>query len=69
MQVQINLAKDVLQKVTATYQHHKQMEENHAAAMDWINEAKKIIKDGEGLSFSSKKEDLLSQLARIQVTY
>ena len=43
------------------------MEDNHLAGMKWIGEAKNIIKDGEGLSSSSKKDDLLNHLARIQV--
>ncbi|CAG0924860.1 unnamed protein product, partial [Notodromas monacha] len=65
-QVQVNLAKDTSQKVTAIYQHHKQMEDNRAAGMTWIDAAKAVIRDGEGLSSSSRKEDLLQHLQDIQ---
>ncbi|CAG0920654.1 unnamed protein product [Notodromas monacha] len=67
-QVQVNLAKDTSQKVTAIYQHHKQMEDNRAAGMTWIDAAKAVIRDGEGLSSSSRKEDLLQHLQDIQVS-
>uniref|UniRef100_A0A8D8Q2T6 Nesprin-1 n=1 Tax=Cacopsylla melanoneura TaxID=428564 RepID=A0A8D8Q2T6_9HEMI len=65
-QVQINLAKDVQQKVETNFKQHKEYLENLKKANDWIENAKEIISTGISASHGTSKEELQSSLAKVQ---
>jgi nesprin-1 len=65
-QVQVNLAKDVLNKVETNFAQHQEYESNLEKARDWINNAKQIIRQGTEAVSSSSREELQSRLDKIQ---
>lgn len=65
-QVQVNLAKDVLKKVETNYEQHKEYNGNLAAARDWIDNAKEIIRTSSESSSAHSKEILQQRLDQIQ---
>lgn len=66
-QVQINLAKDVQQKVETNFKQHTEYVENLKKANDWIDNAKEIIRiSGISASQGTSKEELQSSLAKVQ---
>ncbi|EZA53954.1 Nesprin-1 [Ooceraea biroi] len=65
-QVQVNLAKDVLNKVETNFAQHREYESNLEKARDWINNAKQIIRQGTEAVSSSSREELQSRLDKIQ---
>lgn len=65
-QVQVNLAKDVLNKVETNYDQHKQYQENLEKARAWIDNAKEVIRTCSESSSSSTKEELQKRLDQIQ---
>lgn len=65
-QVQVNLAKDVLNKVETNLAQHKEYEDNLGKARGWIENAKQIIRQGTEAASSSSREELQSRLDKIQ---
>lgn len=65
-QVQINLAKDVLQKVETNHAQHQEYETNLAKARDWIENAKQIIRQGSEAGSSTSRDELQQRLDKIQ---
>ncbi|XP_014483634.1 PREDICTED: nesprin-1 isoform X6 [Dinoponera quadriceps] len=65
-QVQVNLAKDVLNKVETNLAQHREYEDNLERARDWIKNAKQIIRQGTEAASSSSREELQSRLDKIQ---
>ncbi|KAL7297367.1 hypothetical protein TKK_0009753 [Trichogramma kaykai] len=65
-QVQVNLAKDVLQKVETNFAHHREYENNLGKTRDWINNAKQIIRQGTDAGSTSSREELQERLDKIQ---
>jgi nesprin-1 len=65
-QVQLNLAKDVLQKVETNYAQHQEYEANLAKTSKWIENAKQIIRQGTEAASSSSREELQKRLDKIQ---
>lgn len=66
-QVQINLAKDVQQKVETNWKQHKEYVENLKKANDWIENAKEIIRvSGVTAAQGTSKEELQASLAKVQ---
>lgn len=65
-QVQVNLAKDVLNKVETNLTQHQEYESNLEKARDWIENAKQIIRQGTEAASSSSREELQSRLDKIQ---
>ncbi|XP_020291842.1 nesprin-1 isoform X3 [Pseudomyrmex gracilis] len=65
-QVQVNLAKDVLNKVETNLAQHQEYESNLEKARGWIDNAKQIIRQGTEAASSSSREELQSRLDKIQ---
>ncbi|XP_044734627.1 nesprin-1 [Chrysoperla carnea] len=65
-QVQVNLAKDVLNKVETNYDQHKQYQENLEKARAWIENAKEIIRTCSESTSTSSKDELQKRLETIQ---
>ncbi|XP_018395829.1 PREDICTED: nesprin-1 isoform X2 [Cyphomyrmex costatus] len=65
-QVQVNLAKDVLNKVETNLTQHQEYESNLEKARDWIENAKQIIRQGTEAASSSSREELQNRLDKIQ---
>lgn len=65
-QVQVNLAKDVLNKVETNLAQHKEYEKNLGKARDWIENAKQIIRQGTEAVSTSSREEFQSRLDQIQ---
>lgn len=65
-QVQVNLAKDVLQKVETNHQQHQEYEANLIKTRDWIDSAKKIIRQGTEAASTSSRDELQRRLENIQ---
>ena len=65
-QVQVNLAKDVLQKVETNFAQHQEYETNLTKTHDWIENAKQIIRQGTEAASSSSREELQQRLDKIQ---
>ncbi|KAL0110413.1 hypothetical protein PUN28_013801 [Cardiocondyla obscurior] len=65
-QVQVNLAKDVLNKVETNLAQHQEYETNLKKARDWIENAKQIIRQGTEAASSSSREELQNRLDKIQ---
>ncbi|XP_018338972.1 PREDICTED: nesprin-1 isoform X6 [Trachymyrmex septentrionalis] len=65
-QVQVNLAKDVLNKVETNLSQHQEYESNLEKARDWIENAKQIIRQGTEAASSSSREELQNRLDKIQ---
>ncbi|XP_029680499.1 nesprin-1 isoform X2 [Formica exsecta] len=65
-QVQMNLAKDVLNKVETNLAQHQEYETNLEKARDWIKNAKQIVRQGTEAASSSSREELQSRLNKIQ---
>ncbi|XP_032455805.1 nesprin-1 isoform X11 [Nasonia vitripennis] len=65
-QVQVNLAKDVLQKVETNFSQHQEYEMNLGKTRDWIENAKQIIRQGTEAASSSSREELQQRLDKIQ---
>lgn len=65
-QVQMNLAKDVLNKVETNLAQHQEYESNLEKARDWIKNAKQIVRQGTEAASSSSREELQSRLNKIQ---
>ncbi|XP_071567068.1 muscle-specific protein 300 kDa isoform X8 [Temnothorax nylanderi] len=65
-QVQVNLAKDVLNKVETNLAQHQEYESNLEKARNWIENAKQIIRQGTEAASSSSREELQSKLDKIQ---
>ncbi|KAF3420921.1 hypothetical protein E2986_09204 [Frieseomelitta varia] len=65
-QVQVNLAKDVLNKVETNLAQHKEYEANLAKTRAWIENAKQIIRKGTEAASTSSREELQSRLDNIQ---
>jgi hypothetical protein len=68
LQVQVNLAKDVLKKVETNLEQHKQYSENYEKAKVWIENAKQVIWDCSEASSNSSREVLQARLEQIQVS-
>jgi hypothetical protein len=67
LQVQVNLAKDVLKKVETNLEQHQQYSENYEKAKAWIENAKQVIWDSSEASSNSSREVLQARLEQIQV--
>ncbi|XP_043257159.1 nesprin-1 isoform X10 [Colletes gigas] len=65
-QVQVNLAKDVLNKVETNLAQHKEYEANLAKTRAWIENAKQIIRKGTEAASTSSREELQNRLDNIQ---
>lgn len=65
-QVQVNLAKDVLQKVETNCQQHQEYETNLNKTRKWIEKAKQIIRQGTEAASTSSREELQRRLDNIQ---
>ncbi|KZC10894.1 Nesprin-1 [Dufourea novaeangliae] len=65
-QVQVNLAKDVLNKVETNLAQHKEYEANLAKTHAWIENAKQIIRKGTEAASTSSREELQNRLDNIQ---
>ncbi|XP_034936487.1 nesprin-1 isoform X11 [Chelonus insularis] len=65
-QVQVNLAKDVLNKVEINLSQHKEYESNLGKIRSWIDNAKQIIRQGTEVASSSSREELQKRLNKIQ---
>lgn len=65
-QVQVNLAKDVLQKVEINLAQHKEYEANLEKTRDWMENAKQIIRQGSEAASTSSREELQKRLDKIQ---
>lgn len=65
-QVQVNLAKDVLQKVETNYSQHQEYEHNLDKTRKWIDNAKQIIRKGSEAASTSSREELQQRLDNIQ---
>ncbi|XP_076280585.1 muscle-specific protein 300 kDa [Lasioglossum baleicum] len=65
-QVQVNLAKDVLNKVETNLAQHKEYEANLAKTHTWIENAKQIIRKGTEAASTSSREELQNRLDNIQ---
>jgi nesprin-1 len=68
LQVQVNLAKDVLKKVETNLEQHQQYSENYEKAKAWIENAKQVIWDCSEASSNSSREVLQARLEQIQVS-
>jgi len=68
LQVQVNLAKDVLKKVETNLEQHKEYSENYEKAKVWIENAKQVIWDCSEASSNSSREVLQARLEQIQVS-
>lgn len=68
MQVQVNLAKDVLRKVETNLEQHQEYSENYEKAKDWIENAKQVIWDCSEASSHSSREVLQARLDQVQVS-
>jgi nesprin-1 len=68
LQVQVNLAKDVLKKVETNLEQHRQYSENYEKALAWIENAKQVIWDCSEASSNSSREVLQARLDQIQVS-
>ncbi|XP_008555407.1 muscle-specific protein 300 kDa isoform X6 [Microplitis demolitor] len=65
-QVQVNLAKDVLNKVETNLSQHQEYEANLGKTRAWIDNAKQIIRQGTEAASSSSREELQERLEKIQ---
>lgn len=65
-QVQVNLAKDVLQKVQTNHQQHQEYETNLNKTRSWIDKAKEIIRQGTEAASTSSRDELQRRLHNIQ---
>ncbi|XP_054006700.1 muscle-specific protein 300 kDa isoform X2 [Hylaeus anthracinus] len=65
-QVQVNLAKDVLNKVETNLAQHQEYEANLAKTRAWIENAKQIIRKGTEAASTSSREELQNRLDNIQ---
>nr|XP_033322974.1 nesprin-1 [Megalopta genalis] len=65
-QVQVNLAKDVLNKVETNLAQHKEYEANLAKTRAWIENAKRIIRKGTEAASTSSRDELQNRLDNIQ---
>ena len=65
-QVQINMAKDVLRKVEASFDQHRQFETFSKKAREWIDNAKMVVRDCTDMSPNASKETLDRHLEMIQ---
>ncbi|XP_078048160.1 muscle-specific protein 300 kDa isoform X4 [Augochlora pura] len=65
-QVQVNLAKDVLNKVETNLAQHKEYEANLAKTRAWIENAKQIIRKGTEAASTSSRDELQNRLDNIQ---
>ncbi|CAG0880678.1 unnamed protein product [Cyprideis torosa] len=64
--VQVNLAKDVLQKVTSIHDQHARYDEFNEKAWKWMNDAKDIIESCSSVARDTEKDLLDSKLEEIQ---
>ena len=67
LQVQINLAKDVLKKIETNVEQHKNYESSLSRAKAWIEKAKQTVKDCCEVSSNSSQETLREKLNQIEV--
>lgn len=65
-QVQVNLAKDVLNKVETNLAQHREYDANLRKAQKWIENAKKIVRQGAEAASSSSRDELQDKLNQIQ---
>lgn len=65
-QVQVNLAKDVLNKVETNLAQHEEYVANLAKTCAWIENAKQIIRKGTEAASTSSREELQNRLDNIQ---
>ncbi|KAK8753228.1 hypothetical protein OTU49_003325, partial [Cherax quadricarinatus] len=65
-QVLINMAKDVLRKVEASFDQHRQYETYLSKAREWIDNARMVVRDCIDMSPDSGKESLERHLEMIQ---
>ncbi|XP_043492348.1 nesprin-1 [Polistes fuscatus] len=65
-QVQVNLAKDVLNKVEINLAQHEEYEAYLGKARDWIENAKQIIRQGTEAASTSSRNELQNRLDKIQ---
>lgn len=65
-QVLVNMAKDVLRKVEASHDQHRQYENNLKKAREWIDNARMVVRDCIDMSPDSGKESIERHLDMIQ---
>nr|XP_050869210.1 muscle-specific protein 300 kDa [Vespula vulgaris] len=65
-QVQVNLAKDVLNKVETNLAQHEEYEAYLGKARAWIENAKQIIRQGTEAASTSSRNELQNRLDKIQ---
>jgi nesprin-1 len=65
-EVQLNIGKDVLNKVENNYEEHKMYEQLYNQSSSWINNAKDIIRQTTESTTDASKENLEKRLQQIQ---
>lgn len=65
-QLLITLAKDVVRKVEATFDQHKQFEVSIKNAKEWIDNVQTVVRDCTDMSMNAGKDSLETHLEMIQ---